>query len=276
MEKTLMLTEKQQKVLKELEELLEFGFTKISGIEVHLLKMRLKKGLVYFMTGAVHSYSDAILRLIREGKTAAANVILRSLIESYINLNYILLGRSELNALRFIIEDSVNRRKLGKDIKSFLEKNPSFETSMGRVMDDPKAWDRFIKERQDEIDFVKRKRKLKRLRNLPDLKQRAIEVDKVVGKPTLEWWYLTIYWLFSHYSHLKARGLNAFLVKRRDASGYLFNLNGNLEDIEKIVVTTYAIYISFLMEMSKRFGVPTAVELKPYKQIFKSYSRRNN
>lgn len=91
------LTEKQDLLLKNLGEILIYGNDYLSKAEMHLYKIRPKKYILFCTMAAAQSYSEAILKLMKPDNIydKAAEVLMRPLIEAYINLNYIYSNRAK-------------------------------------------------------------------------------------------------------------------------------------------------------------------------------------
>ena len=276
-----VLSTEQLKLVKELELLLDFGYSKISNGHFDL-KMRSRKTVLFMMTGVVQSYSGAVLSLLKNGQTNGAEVLLRPIVETFINLNYIFIYGSEKNALRFIFEDEYDRRKLGNKIKKFLEKYPTYKTNFDH-MDTPADWDKYIKERNKSIkklNTINKRKYGEELKELPSLYDRAVAVDNDniarTGKlkNSLEWWYVTMYWLFSGITHITPREMNGF-IKREDTGGYTFITDGNLNSVERVAITTFTLYYEFLRLMAKQFKLFPLVELIPFKKVIKDLRHKS-
>lgn len=270
-----ILSVEQKELVEKLENLLNFGYSKIS-LGNYTLKMRSRKTILFMMTGVIQSYSGSVLTLLKNGQTNGAEVLLRPMVETFINLNYIFTGRSIENTIRFIADDEYDRRRLGKKVKEFLEKYPGYKTNFDH-MDTPNDWSKYIEKRDKalkKINSVYVRRYRKQLKELPSLLDRAIAVDNDIKirtgklKNSLEWWYITIYWLFSSLTHQTPRGLNSFIKK--EAVGYTFITDGDLDSIERIAITTFCLYYDFLRFMAKQFKLFPLKQLVPYKEVIRN------
>lgn len=275
-----VLSDRQLILVEELQKLLDFGYLKVSKGNFDLKRMRSRKSLLFMMTGVVQSYSGSILSLLKNGQTNGAEVLLRPIVETFINLNYIFIFRSERNALRFIFDDEYDRRKLGNKIKKFLENHSSYKTNFDH-METPADWEKYIKERNKalkKLNTINKRKYHEELKELPSLYDRAVAVDKDTLtrtgklKNSLEWWYITMYWLFSGITHVTPRGMNSF-IKKEDNGGYTFITDGKLESVERIAVTTFSLYYQFLRLMAKQFKLFPLSELTPFKEFFRNIKK---
>ena len=261
-----------EQFVTQLEELLDFGSKEISKVTLNLTRTTPRKSILYSMMGAIQNYASGILYLLKVSRTSCAEVLLRSLIESFIKLQFIFIGRSQKNALRFLIHDLFDRKKLAEDVIEFSIRRPDVDTILPQ-----RDWEKFADEKKKEINYIKKKYPYQ-INNLPKLKELTKQIDEEKEKRTggdlkgsMEWWYLSLYWYLSKITHMDARGLNTFITK--DSYGnYMFNLLGTPEDAVRIVVATYGVYLYVLDNYLKRFGGQSK-SLKQYKAIFKSYTK---
>jgi hypothetical protein len=269
------LTDLQKLQLTHLAELVNFGGTRITS-RPPSLKERPRKALILAMMVAIHNYTESIFILLSELRTNSAEALLRPLIESTINLSFIMIGRNERNAVRFILDDNFDRKIIAEKMMLFLLNNPKYKTSLDsmKTVDD---WKKFINDREKEIAKIQ-KRYPYQLKQLPDLRARAKAYDDEIApkrkrelKTRLEWWYLTMYWYFSGLTHLTTRGLGSFVST--DAMGNKsINLSGDPSSFERIVVTTYGIYFAFIRIYGLRYKIFTKDELKHFQKNYKMYS----
>ncbi|MDD3687806.1 MAG: DUF5677 domain-containing protein, partial [Bacteroidales bacterium] len=122
------LTEKQTKIINSLAELLNFGGETIQNSNLSSKQRPRKKALI-LMFSAVHNYSESIFCLLKESRTHAAEVLLRPIFETYINLQFIYIGRNEKNAVKFLLEESYSKKNLIEKIQQFTEKNLNIDTT---------------------------------------------------------------------------------------------------------------------------------------------------
>ncbi len=263
-------SEKQKKILIKYKESLVFGFSVMSKVQLRMDKMRLKKQLLYLHMGAIHSFSEAILRLIetRPIYDKAAEVLMRSLIELYINLSFILAGKNQRNAFIFVVDSIQDRLDFAQKHKTFWKSHPQWNMAFGDKILQYFDWDVFIKSKEKELKKMSRKYKFAIPKKIPDIRSRAVifdnylkSINKLKEHRSMEKNYILFYKYFSQIAHLSISGIDRFVIS--DSSGALhFNVDGKPEDIERIALVTHAWYVGLLKVFSKEFKVYNKSDFK--------------
>lgn len=253
------MSNKEATLISQLEKLLKFGSLKLSQLQIDT-NTGLKLQVLFQMTGAVHNYAEAILILAKEGKVEAGEVLVRSLFEGFTTTIYILEDNTDIRAIRFFLDDEIEKENFADNWMKFIKKNPSYGEEIPEMSTLEKC-EEFIRERQKNIQSIK-KQYGKNLKRLPDLRCRA---EKVGAASELN--YLTIYWYLSGLAHLSATGLKIFLEQKDDS--YLFNIGKNLLGLERLLKVTHIFYLRFLGQLSLYFDIPTEKELKPFEDAIK-------
>ncbi len=112
--------------LKSLAEMINMGsgwFTK----EINLDDLSHKQLILYLNFGAVNNYAEAIYVLCSDMRPFPAIVVLRSIVEAYINTAYMLTHNSDKRIVLFSMEDSYYRKGLSEEFKKFLHTYPEYE-----------------------------------------------------------------------------------------------------------------------------------------------------
>jgi len=227
-------TEKQQKILNKYKETLVFGYAIMSKVQLRMDRMRLKKQLLYLHMGAIHSFSEAILRLIgsRPIYDKAAEVLMRSLIELYINLSFILAGKNQKNAFIFIVDSIQDRLDFAQKHRSFWKNHPQWNLIFGNKILQYSDWDIFINAKETELKKLSKKYKFKIPNKIPDIRSRAVifdnylkSINKLKEHRSMEKNYILFYKYFSQIAHLSISGIDRFVIS--DSNGVLhFNIDG--------------------------------------------------
>lgn len=233
--------------------------------------LSIKQQLLYLNFVVVNSYSEAIFKLCIDFRPLPANVILRSLVESFINTAYVLTHNSNKRALLFTLEDSFYRKGLATEVITFLKKYPQFEKgefnsqSFGKALINIQREIDFYKSRYN-LDYKNRKDFVK---DYPALIDRAKAVDNRINKPDFEHIYTLVYRYLSEFGHLSMRGLNNFVIK---------DLNGNFEmiasqhnDISVVISMTYTIYLYFVDQLKKRKILRNNFPFSKFDKYWKKY-----
>ena len=287
------LTDNQKLLLQNLKELLVYGNGELAKVELKRKRTSLKKKVLYFMMCATQSYSESILKIITPTQEhssiydKSALILIRSLTENLININYIHACKSQANAARYTIDFLQNTVKFANRYKALMLKYPKaqypdwnlmfgYGGSDPRNIKKPADWDKLIRKLQRQIHSNQRRYKLPANSVLPDIKTRCVENDdslKAKGKLNqgncLEKLYVTYYPYFSQIAHLTAPGLNTFIKSAPDGS-LTADIDAPATEIETIVPVTYPLYFSILKFFLQRFDVYNNKEMKKYKDIFKT------
>ena len=265
------LSDKQKKVLKDLGELLTFGYSILASTEIKI-SQRLKRVMLFHIMGTTQSYAEAVLKLIRPENIydKSAEVLMRSLIESFINLNYMYCGRDEKNVRNFIMDEIAEKIKFSNRYKNFLTRHPSWTIEFGHIktITDWQAFDSNLTKQIDKIS----KRYKQNFKSL-NLIDRAIAIDKHLesgGKLTksnsLEYYYVTYYSYFSDVAHLGGNGLSRFF----NQDEWKFDIDGKPEDMERVALITYQLYYVILRFFAKKFGVYDKNKFSKYEKVSRS------
>lgn len=275
-----MTTSVGQERVKDLENLFLFAESKIiNNYSFQLGKHRARKGFVFQYTGAAHGLVRSILELLKTTQTNSATILLRTIFEVYVRLVYLFCAKGQQNVLKGAIESFRGKINGTKNLEKFLNDNPHFKG----VIDVPALihmipeWEKYKK--RAENMFAKRygTNNYEMPKTLKGIVKEIDEWNNIThpsknNKNNLMWNYLTVYWLWSLNVHLDMDGLNSYM--ENGSNGWQFLIEGHPDEVEKIAVTTYALYFNILKIFSDQFGVPTITELKPYKERLKSSVKR--
>lgn len=274
------LTEYQKELLKIFQEVLQYGYSKMSTIPLDYTKTRQKKRLLYLIMGATQSYSESILRLITPPNIydKAAEVLFRSLIESQINLDYIFAGRSQRNAKIFLLHSLVDDIDFADKYKKFMSTHPSWKFEFGDIKT-VQDWEKFIDKKEKDVLRIKTKNNIPLKMVIPDLRSRAAIADNYLQSlnrlkkdSSLEFQYINFYKFFSQISHLTMPGLERFFHKNQDGSRTLV-VDGSQDDFERMGTVSFAVYCSILRFFLIHYKAYSHLEFKRYKDFIKSISK---
>ncbi|HSW88909.1 MAG TPA: DUF5677 domain-containing protein [Candidatus Saccharimonadales bacterium] len=271
-EEKISLSEKNKNKLILLAEMIDTGANEFTK-EIKLTNLTLKNTLLYLNFAAVNNYSEGIYTLCADLRPFPAIVILRSVVEAFINTGYILTHNSDKRAVLFSMEDCYYKKGLVNEVLVFLGKYPNFEK-------DDFTRDNFtlVLEKIDkQIEIYKKKYKLG-YTNRKDfekdyqkkLLERARDADRRIRRPDFEHIYLFAYRYFSEFGHLSARGLDHFVTK--DHTGQHEVIVSQHDDIEHILAMTYTIYLYFLNELKKRKMLSSNFPFSKFDKNWKEFS----
>ena len=267
MDKEAKLSTKDQEILEKMAEMVNFIKGEFTKRPIYKHKLTPKQTLVVTMFAAVNSYTEAIFELCKQSRPEAAIVILRSLIEAWINSNYVLGHPNENLLWVFAIEDSYYRGSLVDQIKDLYKRYPKLRSKWHPR----KKLKEMRSITENELNAYKSKLGIS-FKNKEEfdkawgrLKSRAQHIDRRLNKKSkgkaggIEHTYILVYKYFSEYVHLQMRGLQHFWV--RGKMGDTLILDKNPSHLTHVLVTTYIMYLYF------------ASRLKQYKLIDSSLSR---
>ncbi|MBU4348182.1 hypothetical protein KJ671_01585 [Patescibacteria group bacterium] len=255
-------------ILKNLQDLIDFGYQSINKALISGDSRNYRQMILFEMMGAIHKYSVAILHLCRQGQGEAGQVLLRSIVEANINWQYISAVKSDERVIGFIFSDNKDRIKLGNKFLDFKSRYPTHKSRFWELNKKREGFKSLVDKLTAENNQLKRI--CNKIEWNDNLKERSLAVDKIYKNGALEFLYLTVYWLFSHLTHLSARGLDNFLVRQSDK--ILFKINPSSDGINELAISTYANYLGFLTEFGKFFKTPMKQELLKFERIFKKLS----
>lgn len=270
----------QKNLLIKFHELLVYGDSKLRATELNYKKLRTKKQVLYFMMGATQSYAESIFKLVQPPSIydKAAEVLLRSIIETLINLNYVYASRTQQNALLFMIYSTKDQIAFAKRYKKFMQQHPSWNLKFGYIKN-PEDWDEFLKKKQREIKLGEKYFKKSFSDKFPDIRKRTEVSDnylkskgKLTEKKSLEKYYVLYYQYFSQIAHLTMPGLERF-TSYDENNRLRMDLDGKPDDIDRVVSVTYIIYFVILRFFLKEYKIFTEVEFEQYSKSSKTIGK---
>lgn len=274
----MQLSNKQEEFLQNFAEILEYGSSKIQSSNIKIGSIRAKKELLYFMMGATQSYSEALFKLISPPHIydKAAEIMFRSLIETFINLNYIFNCKTQNHAQIFTFDSILDKIDFAKKYKRLMLEHPNWDLEFSSEIKVASDWDREIDRMEKKIGDIEHRYKIKAPKKIPDLKTRAKESDeyqnskgKLKKKNSLEYYYVAFYKFFSQVTHLTASGIErfAFIDSNKDL---IFVTDGNGKDVERIVPVAYVIYFVILKFFLDEFRIYDRSEFARFTKLSKA------
>lgn len=268
---------KNKTLLKNFQQLLGFGNSKLQSQKLNIRQVRFKKNILFMNMCAVQSYSEGILRLVgtKPIYDKAALVLFRSLTEALINLNFIYTGRSQKNAFIFITSSYSDRINFAKKYHIFWDKYPTWKLEFESIKK-PCDWDEYIFGKLYETLHISKKSKHPVPKKLLSLVDRAIVYDtnlkhkgKLSEKISLEKYYVVYYQYLSQFAHLIIDGLDKFVSfdKNNIASPKIY---GDWKEMNEVISLTYVIYFVVLRFFLKQFKLFNKSEFKIFENFSKS------
>lgn len=179
---------------------------------------------LYFMHYPLFSFAESIILLCLNNKAVSASVLLRSMFEAHINIQYHLLDDTE-HRLALSAKGGFDTKIKGiQQVRKMISRNPNLESTDSKSLfsktwlDEAETW--ASRKRKDIIDLNHLTEKDVEL----DLKSKAIKCDEVKATGAepghFERMYTIIYRQLSPAAHFGVEGLQMFV--KEDADKYLF------------------------------------------------------
>ncbi len=253
------LSEKEKVLLVGLAELVDFTKDRLLDHEIRKNKLNVKQTILLAMFAPINCYTEAVHDLAKASRPDGAKVILRSIVEGWINSMYILGHPNDKAAYLFTIEDSYYRRGIAIDTESFYSRFPGQRSTLI-----PRSKLRELLVLVDgELETFRKKfgicykNKKEFKKRWGSLKDRARWVDERLKKKQgnnaggFEHTYLMVYRYFSEFAHLSMRGLEHFRKKDDQGEEWMI-LDKNPDSIDMVLATTYTIYLHFAERLKQR------------------------
>lgn len=275
---TFEFNDQQKKLIAEYRELITYGYQKLSSVTLDLKKVRVRKRVLYFMMGAMQSYSESILKLMSSEPTyeKPGESLLRSQSEIWLNLRFIYSSRSEDKARLFMSDLVMESVTFAMKHKALWEKYPNWNLEFGKIKKSS-DWDGFISDNTKLLKKYRKKNKDKQVMKLPSLYDRTTAIDKhlkEVGKLTestsAEKYYTLFYPYFSQSAHANMSGLQRYMRGTAGSPQPFIDVDSKPEDAERVLLLSYIAYFEVLRFFLQVFGVYNTTEYMRFKQYLKS------
>lgn len=277
--------EYQKELIREYRELITFGYTKISKVPLDFKKIRVRKRVLYFMIGAMQSYSESILKLMgsEPAYEKPGESLLRSQLEIWLNIRFIYSSRSENKARLFLSDLIMESNTFAKKHKELWDKYPNWNMEFG-IIEKPDDWDKFISDNLTILKKYQIKYGDKQVNKLPNLYDRTLAIDKYLKKlgtfsenNSAEKYYILFYQYFSQATHSNMSGLQRFIRVKGDIfKEPFFDIDSKPEDAERVLIISYQAYFSTLHLFLQVFNVYDGSEYERFKQYSKKAMKARN
>ena len=115
------MNKENRELLNWLEELTKFADYKLSQINNDIKNTDdIKLNTIFTLSFAMNYYVINIKDLLKTNLVLPANILLRSLMEGFINIEYIINEDSELRAAAYVFEDFESRKKNLNNYKNLI------------------------------------------------------------------------------------------------------------------------------------------------------------
>ncbi len=277
---TFIFNKQQQQLISEYKQLISYGNKKISKVGLNVQKTRIRKKVLYFLMGAMQSYSESVLKLMGSEPVyeKPGESFLRSQFEIWLNIRFIYSSRSEEKARLFSSEAITESIDFAKKHKKLWIKYPAWNLEFGYIKNSS-DWNNFIRDNLGDLKKYQDKYGDKNVTKVPNLFDRTLAIDgylKKIGtfseKKSAEKYYTLYYKYFSQATHLSMPALLRFI----NESKLSFYIDSKPEDAERILAVSYQVYFTTLYFFLNIFGAYKVSEFKSFKDYSKSILKSRN
>jgi len=274
---SLIFTDKDKKLLKNLKEIIDFGNSQITG-SYNINSFNNKQLTIFLAFGAINNYSGAIYKLCEDFRAIPAIVLLRSVFEAYINIFYITKTNSDKRIVLFWIEAWKDRITMLNELTSFRKKYPNHK-NIKSFMDESTVAQIKL-ETEQKIKNTRKNHKLTTKQKHPDLITVTRKLDQAIPEKSrngkFEYNYHILYRYFSPFAHLNASGINNFLKQKPDGS-HDFITNQSNDLIGEVLASTFSFYLEFLSYLKKYKLLDKKISLTKFNKMFRNdISKKKN
>jgi len=253
--------------LNKLKDLLEFGDKSFRNLKVDWMRIKRRKKTLLRMATAIHAHTDSGHKLLLSGNIHSSEVLLRPILETLINAEYILCGRNNETLNRFLTMSNTALIKKMETMLKFIASNPDTKVSLSNVQ-----LAEVIKGRKDENKEFAKQFNYKFVNAEIGVVDRVIRIDteyKRLKKPqgfSRYWRYLTEYTLLSDKMHLSNHGLRYFMKESPTQVDLVFG--GNADNVGNLVDAFYVHYTEMLRIMSSQLKLVSFEDIKNFEDNY--------
>jgi hypothetical protein len=270
-------SQKSQDLLKILAEMMNSSLEALNHAEIQMSVLNLKQTYLILIFGVVNSYSEAVFELCKQHRPKPAMVLLRSILESWINSAFFLSHNNENRLFALMMYDSFTQLGLVNELDVFSRKYPWLvKNSVISKENISKMRDKV----ENDLELYRKKglkfKTKKDLESAPFFEKHLIERAKKAdmnqkgsysGKSNhpFEHQYLMVYRYLSDFTHVSLIGTNNFVVKTEE--GYDLIASQSNENVEMQLVTLFVFYLSFINKL-KQYKIVTVPNLNKFNRFF--------
>lgn len=245
-----------------------FGSKQLKKIRVCEDEKRYLNLTVFLIFISIHELFETMIFLIESRRTWVARITLRSMLEGFINLLYILKPEesSNLRAVSFVLQSEKERKNFVARLDNFHKKYPDFVSDSVLGLETTEKREAFITAKEEEVKNFGQivgdipiwpHRLVDRVKAID--KEMATEADYQNG--TMEYFYLTVYWVDSNYTHLNLVALDTFISGLKDSVTFK-QIQPLLSEDRSPVLTAYLLYLNSLKSVNRVLGFCSDEELE--------------
>jgi len=243
--------DKKEKI-NSLKELMEFATAKLKYINNEISSLRNPYKNVFFqIVFAVNHYFESLVLSLETCNIVAAKLIFRSLVESFINIAYIMKEDSQKRSMIFILNDYKTQRININTIKGLLNNRTTEEKFFSRlstIEECDKELERIENDKKDKLDILKNDFGIE-----IEESELRIPIEVRANKAGVKDIYNILYRQLCWPSHLDASGLKDLI--KDDDNKYIINNIDIEEESNKIIAVSYIMYLKIIEDLLKEFNL---------------------
>lgn len=265
-----MNMKKQNKeLLNYLDSLIEYASGRLSQINNKINGTNNIKLHTILQLGLAMNYYVKNIRISLESDNIlAGNVLLRSLIEGFINIEYIMQDNTPLRAIAYLFQDFKTREKNVNTYKEIIEEDSS-KSNIIPELSTPEKCDKYKLKLEDEkkniINILKNDHNIE-VKN-EDLN--FFTLSDRADRANLRGLYKILYPYLCGLSHMSMSGLKDLMTF--ESGKYLFKKKDNDIELNKILGTAFRIYLVSIEDLFKEFNIYIEEDFIHLREITKQF-----
>lgn len=260
------MNKKNKELLNWLETLTEYADGRLSQINNKISNTDdIVLHSIFIIVLAMNYYVKNIKTLIEAKMVLPANILLRSLIEGFINIEYIIYEDSPLRAIAYVFEDFDSREKNVKTYKEIITEYPNKSNLIPKLATTEKCYEFLKKIRKEKEEYLSNFEKKYNIKvNKKDLN--FLNVFKRSKKADLKNLYKILYPYLSGLSHMSASGLKDFI--KIEGNKYRVFVKESEFDLKNIIETAGKVHFVAIEDLFKKFGIYFEKDFKDFEKVF--------
>lgn len=268
------INELKQRVIDDLEDLLEFS-TVLAGRDRIGRNLSIKTAVTYNIFSALHQRALSVIKLAEANQGTVANIVVRSMLETIADYEYMYLERSNKNIQVRLAHESNQQLTNWRSVKELRRNYPQANTWQNIISDDD--IERTIQLRQSEVDKTKSDYPDVDLRQSSRLLSRLKEIDDYnVAKNSnhKDLWqfnYRTIYSILSSDTHSTLVG-NMGNSRWHRGESLEIRLDSPPYEAVRALTEAFRLMLAVLQELNKRKRLNSGGDLAQFRKRGNSHS----
>lgn len=258
-----------KELLNYLDSLIKYANGRLNQINERIIgDGNIRSNIIFQIGFAMNYYIKNIKIVLENGNILAGNVLLRSLVEGFINLEYIIQDEKPIRGMAYLFQDFKTREKNVKTYKEIIEEDPS-KSNIISELSTTKKCDNFLGKLENEKNSL-----IESLRSDYDIEISEEDLNffnlyERAEKTNLRGLYKILYPYLCSLSHMNASGLKDLINIENDR--YIFIEKDNNIELKKVIETSFRIYLTSIEDLFKEFGIFVEKDFKHLLEILNKF-----